>query len=222
MAGWSLWAAGAAGLLVALVLLLLLVPVRIELEYHRHPGSWGTGSVLLCLLGGLVRVRRTVSGLNQVDALLQRVTATAGRPGGARSRRGLLLRLAHAAVDPVLASLDVEEASLTLELGTGDAARTALATGTLWGILGSAYTFALTRLRHRPRQPRLVVRPNFNSQTWCLSLDLLCIIKARPGHIIGALLAAAGKLAIKGGMRRGRPSDSGTYEDSHGEHQRHG
>lgn len=222
MAGWSLWAAAAVGLLIGLVLLLLLLPVRIELQYHRRPGSWGTGAVLLCLLGGLIRVQRRVSVLRQVDTLLQSLAARGQQPNPAPPRRGLLLRVARAAAGPVLDALDVEEASLSLELGTGDAARTALATGALWGILGGAYSFALTRLRHRPRRPHLAIRPNFNAQNWFLSFDLLCIIEARPGHIIGALLAAVGKLAIKGGMRRGRPSDSGFDEDRHGEHQGHG
>lgn len=251
--GWTLW----AGALVAgLLLVVLVMPVRVELEYHRLPGSWGSGTARLRLLGGLVRLRRRLRLEEQADRLLDQVigrfrqrraaahppAAAPGqeqratpdpaepvRPSMARLKARLkprlkarLLGFARQAVLPTLQTLDVREARVFVELGTGDAAGTAMATGALWGVLGGAYGFALSHLRRKPPRPRLQVRPNFNAQGWQLRLDFLCIIEARPANIIGALLAVAGRAAIKGGMRRGRPSDSGTDEDGHGEHQGHG
>jgi len=218
-----LWA-----VLLVLALLLALVlwfPVQLEVEYHRVPGSWGTGLVSIRLLGGLVRLRRRLRVGEQADRALQTWLANRGRPQGAAATAAppsRLRRLAAAALPRLLAVVSLRQADLALAVGTGDAASTALAAGALWSLLGGFYGYALSQVRRRPLHPRLSVRPDFGAATWQLSVDLRCIAQVRPGQIMGALLASARRLSVKGGVGRERSSHSGTHEDGHGKHQGHG
>ncbi len=220
---WVLWAV--LLVLTLLLALMLWLPVQLEVEYHRLPGSWGTGLVSVRLLGGLVRVRRRLHVGEQADRAVQTWLANRRRPQDAAAA-GLLpsrwRRLASAALPRLLPVVNLRQADLALAVGTGDAASTALAAGALWSLVGGLYGYAVSHVCRRPLHPRLSVRPDFRAATWQLSVDLRCIAQVRPGQIMGALLASAGRLSVKGGVGRERSSHSGAHEDGHGKHQGHG
>ncbi|MGE5590673.1 MAG: DUF2953 domain-containing protein [Bacillota bacterium] len=221
---WVLWT---ALLVLALLLALALwLPVQLEVEYHRLPGSWGTGLVSVRLLGGLVRVHHRLRVGERVDRAVQTWLDHRRRPQAAVAAALFpppWRRLAAHALPRLLPVTNLRQADIALTVGTGDAASTALAAGALWSLVGGLYGYALSRVRRRPlRPPRISIRPDFRANDWQLSVDLRCIAQVSPGHIMGALLAAAGRLSVKGGVGRERSSHSGTHEDGHGKHQRHG
>lgn len=208
--------------LAALVLAVLLwAPLHIEVTYRRVPGSWGTGLVVLHFLG-ILRWRRRLQVRNQADRAVQAWLQTRRKAPGPSLPPSRWQRLGSVALPRLLAALRVREAALSLDVAAGDAARTAIAVGALWGLIGGAFGYALSQVRRRPARPRLSIRPDFKNPGWQLSVDMRCIVEVRPGHIIAALLASAGSLVMKGGRGRERSSYSGTDEDGHGKHQGHG
>ncbi len=132
-----------------------------------------------------------VHQLRRWERLIRRVLRVLEAPGWeplarpARRLRRLVNRYAVylPAAGFMLANTRVASLTWDTELGTGDAASTAQATGALWAAKGSLVA-VLRNLDRRPRHLRLSVHPRFDRRT--LGIRAQGILEQRTVHLIGA------------------------------------
>jgi hypothetical protein len=107
-------------------------------------------------------------------------------PGGSRGGPGGRRPLVGKAFWLLRGQLRLERLALELELGTGDAARTALAVGSVYAVVGSGLALLPLYFQLRGLRPAIRVVPQFGQAAVRLQFD--CILAARLGHL---MLAAA-------------------------------
>lgn len=77
----------------------------------------------------------------------------------------------------------IKDLRLTTELGLGDAAYTAVASGLVWSVKGKGLSILSYYFNIEKAKPVLLVIPNFNNPYY-LRIDYSCIFEFRLGHII--------------------------------------
>lgn len=77
----------------------------------------------------------------------------------------------------------IKDLHLTTELGLGDAAFTAVASGLVWSVKGMGLCILSYYFNIEKARPVLVVIPHFNNPNY-LRIDYSCIFEFRLGHII--------------------------------------
>lgn len=80
----------------------------------------------------------------------------------------------------------IDDFSLRLTMGTGDAAETGILYGTAWIVIGNFMAFTGSYLKIN--NPKIVIVPVFNRIQF--SVDFSCIIRIKTGHIIIAGIKA--------------------------------
>lgn len=93
----------------------------------------------------------------------------------------------------VLKRIRFKQLQLQVEIGTGDAAETGIATGMLWSSLGLlSHLFSRRGGLFSAKKKELTIIPNFQERV--LNLDAAGILLLRPGHIIIVLAKFVGFL----------------------------
>lgn len=188
------------------VVVALFAPIGLGLAYERREASrlW-----LLISVGGLFRARLRLAPsrlqgrehghagaderVNSGTTRRRSAGGEAGRPGGADAKgeaptlRRVVRRARIARQAYLFASqfLRIEELEWRTEIGTGDAAATGLAVGSLWA-LKSTVVGVLARYHVFLRAPRLAVTPAFDKPRF--ALEIRCIFRFSLGDIIVAVL----------------------------------
>jgi hypothetical protein len=118
-----------------------------------------------------------------------------------------------------------EVRSLTWQttIGAGDAALTAFLSGVTWSVKGTLLALLQSRTRAGTEDVAIAVSPSYSGKEFKTFLQ--CIFCLRVAHIMYAqcLLLWRRRKHRKGAVSElGESSYSGTDENRHGEHQRHG
>lgn len=79
--------------------------------------------------------------------------------------------------------VSIKSLKLATELGLGDAAETAVASGLVWSLKGTVLSTLSYYFNVEKARPVLVVIPNYNNPNY-LRIDYSCIFEFRLGHII--------------------------------------
>lgn len=216
---WLPVAAGLAGLLTALA----VSPVEVRVRLKAWNDNLLRPRIDVRLLWGLVHLRPRVrvprhplrdlaarlggpaSGLAgpkqgadgghpQVDTGSQSGTARQAARGLQHATSG---NPAGHYLFAVARAVAVRRLRAGLSLQTGDPARTAIAAGAAWAVLGAAIAALAAYVRFE-RPPVLAVRPLFTGRARIVA-DLDCILTARVGHVMVAALRSL----LGGGTGRG-------------------
>jgi len=204
-------------ILLAVTALILCARAELELTYHRRVKS---DTMTLSLVGplGLVLYRKEMPVL-------------AVKRGGWRVEIEPTFMETYSLLTtqygPVLRFLvdRAEVRSLTWQttIGAGDAALTALLSGVTWAFKGTLLALLQSRTRASAKDVAIAVTPSYTGKEFKTFLQ--CIFSLRVAHIMYAqcLLLWRRRKHRKGAMSElGESSYSGTDENRHGEHQRHG
>lgn len=204
-------------ILLATVAVILCARAELELTYQRRAKS---DTVTLSLVAplGLVLYRKETPVLDV-------------KQGGWRVELEPTFietyRLLNAQYGPVLRFLldRTEVRSLTWQttFSVGDAALTALLSGVAWAVKGTLLALLQSRTRTSAEDVAIAVSPSYSGKEFKTFLQ--CIFSLRVAHIMYAqcLLLWKRRKHRKGAMSElGESSYSGTNENRHGEHQRHG
>lgn len=204
-------------ILVATMAVILCARAELELTYQRRAKS-DTLTLSLVAPLGLVLYRKAMPVLDVTQ-------------GGWRveleSTFVETYRLFTAQYGPVLRFLldRAEVRSLTWQttIGVGDAALTALLGGVAWAVKGTLLASLQSRTRASSEDVAIAVSPSYSGKEFKTFLH--CIFSLRVAHIMYAqcLLLWRRRKHRKGAVSElGESSYSGTNENRHGEHQRHG
>ena len=201
--------------LLALLAVAALSPVEVRLRTKAHNDTLSRPRIDVRLLWGLIHLRPHIHvplhplrnlALHMgipLDGDAARERASSGAPSQKKSTAGLQHAASGTATGHYLFSLTrsvaIHRLHLKVAFQTGDPARTAIAAGAAWGILGGLLAGLSAYLRYE-RPPDLEVVPLFSGPARLLA-DLDCILAARLGHVM--IAALRGYLQSVGGTKRG-------------------
>ncbi|MCL2817579.1 MAG: DUF2953 domain-containing protein [Clostridiales bacterium] len=117
----------------------------------------------------------------------------AGRKTGGKKREGGMVMLRR-----LLRAVSFRRFSLSLDLGTGDAAFTCLAAGAIYSLINSLLLVAGGLFGRFPPPPYISIKPEFSEQEFFWRAE--CIVESRAGNIM--LRCLVGFLAVKRGRKR--------------------
>lgn len=202
------------GFVLGIFIFLLLVwfwPWRVKLELRLTPGSFPLGVAWLAprFCPGWGWQVKLPEGLTAAR-LAENLSTWAPGQGRKRLRPFRLAGLARItglywvlvqAVERIVAGVQVYNLQGRLRFGTGDAALTAILAGVMSVLRYTAWQNIQYQGRQFRTRPGLLVSPDFeHAGLW---VDLRCIFTLAPGHIISAILMAAGHLIRNHFKRRG-------------------
>lgn len=95
----------------------------------------------------------------------------------------LIFNRANLIFQKIAQPVNIREINLYTEIGLGDAAVTALSTGTLWAAQGYLLNLLGARFNMQKTKKHLSIQPNFQMNNHLL-MDYSCIFEMRIGHII--------------------------------------
>ncbi len=188
------------GLLPVFLLAAVLVPVHLRVRTVLAGAALTTAE----FRWGIIRLRWDFDLGQQTQVAIERLLSSAtekvpGPDAPAISRPRLWQRWGRLRLRGLLAAarcvaphLRVQRLHVLAEIGTGDAAVTALTCGGLWSLLGQALG-ALGQVVHLPTQALQVrIRPQFGPPGMCGLADVA--LRVRPLHLLRAFrhLRAAG------------------------------
>lgn len=117
----------------------------------------------------------------------------------------------------LLHHLRVERFAWQAQIGTPDAATTALLTGLAWGVMGNITSTFYQQIAPNWHKPQLQVEPNFKKEGFSTSLN--CIFKIRVGNImVTGLRILKKKVTRLGENNNGRTSHRRVNENSYGKY----
>lgn len=211
-------------LIAAVIMIMLAGMIKAEVAVSRI-GEEDEAQIRLSALGGLIRMKLEIPyvlsyGWHHIAARLElvdlnrdkllkekRKLAKIGGLKGRSKRLRKLRKLAAAAhlgqwAKAALKRVHCSDVHWSTEIGTGEAADTAVAAGMIWALKGTLLGYALHFVKLE-QQPVLTVTPLFGSMRF--TTRFRCIIRMRLGHAIGAGLCLLVRIMkAKGGFKTWR------------------
>lgn len=197
-------------IIVVIIIFCLLAKLEVEIKIILKNGV-NYSFLIIRLLRGILRLRINLSfkGLNQnfFSIILRKTDSSLDKETSLEEvfkffQKNHKRLLSNAGISKYLFSkTEIRSLSLNLEIGTGDAAQTAIISGAIIFIFSTIQFYI--RNRYSLGSQILQVIPYFQRQVFNMDLD--CIIHLRIGHIIIAGIRIIGG-KLKGGERSGRTS----------------
>jgi len=197
-------------IVLAVIILCLLVQLEIEIKILLKEGS-NYSFIALRVFRGILRFRINLSIekpnedfysliLRKTDSKLDKKTSLKEVFKLFNSNYKFFVQNIDI-IKYILSKIKVSNISLNLEIGTGDAAETAIISGAVIFIFSAIQSYVINRYSSKPQPIRIL--PYFETKVF--NMDLNCIIHLRIGHIIIAGIRIIGRI-IKGGDRIGGTS----------------